>query len=156
MGNKRNSWGVSQWANDGVASVSWHTSWCSTTRHLSRSALLLSNSCRVPQDSGIQCLQGRISTGPINGGHTGQSFQPDIPSQEPNLIVTRSYLSQLFTDRIEHLWTGFTNASPGLSQSLPIIKAGIFSPQGGVFLFYHGENYKLNMNGTVCMWDVPS
>ena len=45
----------------------------------------------------------RISTGPINGGHTGQSFQPDIPSQEPNLIVTRSYLSQLFTDRIEHL-----------------------------------------------------
>lgn len=45
----------------------------------------------------------RISTGLINGEHTGQSLQLDIPSHKPNLIVTNSYLSQLFTDRREEL-----------------------------------------------------
>lgn len=93
----------------------------------------------------------RISIGLINGEHTGQSLQLDIPSQKPNLIVTNSYLSLHFTDRREELWTGFTNAGLGRFQSLSIIEAAIFSPQGGVFIFYQGKNYKLDVNGIIRM-----
>lgn len=41
----------------------------------------------------------RISTGLINGEHTGQCLQLVILSHKPNLIVNNSYLSQLFTQK---------------------------------------------------------
>lgn len=89
--------------------------------------------------------------GLINGEHTGQSLQLDIPSRKPNLIVTNSYLSQLLTDRREELWTAFTNAGLELFQSLSIIEAAISSPQGSVFIFYQGKNYKLDMDDIIQM-----
>lgn len=67
----------------------------------------------------------------------------------PNLIVTNSYLSQLLTDRREELWTAFTNAGLELFQSLSIIEAAISSPQGSVFIFYQGKNYKLDMDDII-------